>query len=137
MARANLSALLGGEGEPKADAPTIPVETVQLPVTSAVTRGSEQLRKTARLATAESPAAPAGGHDDAPYLRLVRKETRVREDQYEALTVNARRLTRAKSPGGERITENTLIRVAIDLLLNQAEKLAGSDETRLRESVGL
>ncbi len=35
----------------------------------------------------------------------------------------------------ERITENTLIRVAIDLLLAHADELRGSTEDELRESV--
>lgn len=83
------------------------------------------------------PAAldhPAG----APlYLQLHRKETRLREDQVDGLSVLARKLHRAKSGPGERITDNTLIRVAVDLLLSRADQLHGADESALRKSVGL
>ena len=70
------------------------------------------------------------------YLTLIRKETRLREDQLEKLTVLTRKLNRQRR-GGERITENTLIRVAIDLLLEQSEELKGSTESELREALGL
>jgi hypothetical protein len=66
-----------------------------------------------------------------------RKETRLREDQYGRLTAASRRLNKLRRSRGERITENTLIRVAIDLLLNEEAKLAGVDEAELRQSVGL
>ena len=71
------------------------------------------------------------------YLRYQRKETRLREEQQNGLTLLARRLSRAKESGGERITENTLIRVAVDLLLARSAELAGSDETALRNSLDL
>jgi hypothetical protein len=70
------------------------------------------------------------------YLTLIRKETRLREDQLEKLTVLTRKLNRQRR-GGERITENTLIRVALDLLLNQANELSGTTEVELREALGL
>jgi hypothetical protein len=128
MARANLSALLNKEEESTDDAPI----SVAEPVRPAAAQADEK-HKAPERPVAMKPAALAG----APFLRLARKETRLREDQYQALTQNARRLTRAKTPGRERITENTLIRVAIDLLLSQADKLSGSDEAELRKSVGL
>ncbi|NEP00557.1 MAG: hypothetical protein F6K58_18165 [Symploca sp. SIO2E9] len=65
---------------------------------------------------------------------MVRKETRLREDQLEQLTAVTRKLNRRKR-GGERITENTLIRVAVDLLLSQSEQLSGATEAQLRESL--
>jgi len=72
---------------------------------------------------------------DATYLGFVRKDVRLREDQLEALTVQARRLNRAKRNTGIRITENTLIRIAIDLLLDRVEKASGDDEAALLRSV--
>lgn len=71
----------------------------------------------------------------AKFLRLERKETRVREDQYSALSNLARTLMRDRVARRERITENTLIRVAIDLLLAHRDQLRGSDEDELRRSV--
>lgn len=68
------------------------------------------------------------------YLQLVRKEARLRNDQLDELTLLARELNRQKE-GGERITENTLIRVAVDLLLEKKGQLAGEDEDKLRESL--
>lgn len=80
--------------------------------------------------------APAPVASEPLYLRLVRKETRLREEQYETLTEYARKLNRAKAPGaGERITENTLIRIAIDLLIPHLGEMSGDDEAQLRESV--
>ena len=66
-----------------------------------------------------------------------RKETRLRKDQYGRLTAASRRLNKLRRGRGERITENALIRVAIDILLNEEAQLAGVDETALRQSVGL
>jgi hypothetical protein len=66
-------------------------------------------------------ASPPGERPLPPYLTYVRKECRLRPDQLDALTALARRLNRERKGKGERITENTLIRWAVDLLL---EKLA-------------
>lgn len=81
----------------------------------------------------DQPAPPT----TAAYLALQRKETRLREGQVDALTAAARELNRSKTVGGERITENTLIRVAVDLLLSKASRLKGSSEAEIRKSVGL
>ncbi len=54
-----------------------------------------------------------------PYLTYVRKECRLRPDQLDALTALARRLNRERKGKGERITENTLIRWAVDKLLQE------------------
>lgn len=78
----------------------------------------------------------------ARYDQLERKETRLREDQVDELNRLARNLAkqarRRRAPGdkAERITDNTLIRVAVDLLLAQSERLTGTTETELRDSVG-
>jgi len=71
----------------------------------------------------------------AKFAQLTRKETRVREDQYAQLTSLARSLMRRRVSRRERITENTLIRVAIDLLFAYQGELRGSDEDELRRSV--
>ena len=62
------------------------------------------------------------------YLTLVRKEARLREDQLDNLTRLTRALNRKRRGAGERITENTLIRVAVDLLLNKSDELKGFTE---------
>jgi len=71
----------------------------------------------------EAPAAqgPDPERPLPPYLTYVRKECRLRPDQLDALTALARRLNRARKGRGERITENTLIRFALDRLLSDPE----------------
>ena len=71
------------------------------------------------------------------YLTLVRKEARLRSDQLDNLTSLTRSLNRKRKGTGERITENTLIRVAVDLLLNKSDELKGSTEQEIKKSVGL
>jgi len=71
------------------------------------------------------------------YDEYERKETRLRDDQYGRLTTASRRLNKHRKGRGERITENTLIRVAIDLLLDREGQLQGISESELRKSVGL
>ncbi|WP_038059339.1 hypothetical protein [Thermus amyloliquefaciens] len=69
----------------------------------------------------EAKPAPAEAPKERPtpkYLTYVRKECRLRPDQLDALTALARKLNRERK-GGERITENTLIRWAVDLLLEK------------------
>jgi len=72
-----------------------------------------------------------------PYGQLERKEARLRPDQFNRLSSITRTLNRARAGKGERITENTLIRVAIDLLLQRETELDGDTEAALRQSVGL
>jgi hypothetical protein len=72
----------------------------------------------------EAPPAQAspegrGERPLPPYLTYVRKECRLRPDQLDALTALARRLNRERKGKGERITENTLIRWAVDRLLQE------------------
>lgn len=72
------------------------------------------------------------------YLKLERKEARLRQDQIDALTDLTRKLNRKKQgKSSERLTDNTLIRVAIDLLLSKADLLEGTTEEELRSSFNL
>lgn len=71
------------------------------------------------------------------YLTLERKEARLRQNQIDALTDLTRSLNRKRSKKGERLTDNTLIRVAVDLLLSKASQIQGDTEEELRKSVGL
>ena len=72
-----------------------------------------------------------------PYLRFERKEARLRTDQLTDLTLRARQLNKTKNTDADRITDNTLIRIAVDLLLSQSDALAGGDEATLRKSLGI
>lgn len=132
MARADLSAMLGKLDEPVATVP------------AATPAASESSSQTIERLPAKRPSRAVAPRRDSPptptvsgYRSYERKEARLRPDQYARLTEESRRLNRAKKPGGERITENTLIRIAIDLLLERSENLAGASESELRKSVGL
>ena len=140
MARTNLGQLLGNVGE---NAPTVAPETERprsaeqgepaISMGAAETaqpssRVAPRIGKTSINSTPEDQATPA-------YLRFVRKETRLREDQQNQLTLHARRLNRAKKSQGTRITENSLIRVAVDLFLAQIDRAAGDDEDAIRKSM--
>jgi len=83
---------------------------------------------------ARTPASPPGL---PKYLRLERKELLIWPDQVTNLSVLARVLNRNRRRAGERITTNTLIRVAVALLLSRAQDLAGTTEEELRRSLGL
>jgi len=69
------------------------------------------------------------------WQRLERKELRLRADQLDELARIRRALNRQRGGEGERITENTLIRVAVDVLLGRAGRLRGTTEDELRKSV--
>lgn len=126
MARANLSALLGNVETP-APAVTDPGTGPSADASMAAAPRTRPARPRPESAQVEESAAL--------YLRLVRKEARLREEQYAALTQHARRLSRARRGQGARITENTLIRIAVDLMLDQIDRAVGIDEYELRESL--
>lgn len=85
----------------------------------------------ARVAAETQPALPP-----APmFAGLARKDARIRDDQVTALAALADVVMRRRRFKAERIAENMLIRVAIDLLLAHAERLRGSTEDELRNSV--
>jgi hypothetical protein len=99
------------------------------------------------------PSSPAQGSADggtaAPelarserarpkYLALQRKEARLRGEQVDALASLARRMNRGKvERGGERITENTLIRVAVDWLLSRDTPVGASSEEEIKRDLGV
>ncbi|MEL6439141.1 MAG: hypothetical protein AAFQ80_07820 [Cyanobacteria bacterium J06621_8] len=70
------------------------------------------------------------------YQTFERKEARLRPDQIDQLTALERTLNRQrKGRSKERITSNTLIRIAVDLLLSRSNLLQGSTEAELSKSV--
>ena len=87
------------------------------------------------------PAREAQTDSKAPvrphYSQLVRKELRVFQDQAVDLKILTMTINANKSGAGERITDNTLVRVAIDLLLERRNELAGTTEAELRGSLNL
>lgn len=94
--------------------------------------------RTTKVSDSKSTEVSDSQTDELPkYLKLVRKEARLREDQLDSLTSLTRSLNRKRKGSGERITENTLIRIAVDLLMNQSDELKGTTEQELRKSVSL
>lgn len=138
MARQSLGALLGNVDDSSAGASA---EASAAPGTAPALEGSLTFASTQRVLVSKSQprtraSEPVASPSGLPaYLRLVRKETRLREDQQNELTRHARRLNRAKGTGVARVTDNTLIRVAVDLLLARIERAVGDDEAAILESL--
>lgn len=136
MVRANLGALLGNLDD-AAVAPELAAAPEALPEKPVQASPPESRESSTLVPPRPAPklrtAAPPTGA--AAYLGFVRKETRLREDQQNRLTLEARRLNRAKTTGAARITDNTLIRVAVDLLLERIGDAHGDDEPSILESL--
>lgn len=134
---------------PDDETPSAPVEVAAVPKS-----GTDRVRETVsaeapRSVGAEPRAAEVskvrtdrvddaeeGAAEDPLYLRLTRKEVRFRDEQMEGLHRVARRLSKARrGMKGDRITDNTLVRVAVELLLQHGDDLAGHDEASLLESL--
>jgi hypothetical protein len=131
MARADLSSMLGKLESAEAT-PAAPPKAATRPIAQPAAPKPARKREQKSVKSAPRSTQPK---ESPLFSSLERKEARLREDQYTSLTAHARRLNRAKGTGGERITENTLIRVAIDLLLSQVDKLEGATERELTDSV--
>jgi hypothetical protein len=94
-------------------------------------------RRSQARPSAPPPRTPAPSPGLPKYLRLERKELLIWPDQITNLSILARVLNRNRGGAGERITTNTLIRVAAALLLSRSQDLAGTTEEELRRSLGL
>jgi hypothetical protein len=127
----------------KLDVATLLNDQLHEPDTASTSEAPET--GTANLPESRTPAVPTSGdalggplhahevqstEQQVPkYLRLDRKDTRLRTDQLDELGRLARRLQRARPQGsGERITENTLIRVGVDLVLALSDCLDGAGD---------
>lgn len=92
---------------------------------------------------AQTHGVPQSQSSGVPkYLQFVRREARMHSGQVSELANLTRALNEARRGGGrsgvgERITDNTLVRVAVDLLLQDPQRLRGTTEEELRASVGL
>ena len=106
-------------------AEVIPAAVVELPTKETDTATPTESRK---------PAVPIV---DRPfYATLDRREARIYPDQSDRVDDIVTRLNRQRRGRGERITANTLIRVALDLLLEREADLAGVTEDDLLAAVG-
>jgi hypothetical protein len=147
MPRTNLASLLDGASTAQAPDPTSlrpAVASDGPPPAGRPQRDAHHERRGSEGADAnprgDDDRVDAGGEGGGTtalprYLQMERKELRLRLDQADELGRLTRRLNRARAKSGERITDNTLIRVAIDLLLQRSDGLAGATEDELRKSL--
>lgn len=135
MPRTSMEDLLGGDPEPAP--PVFPQRPTAEPEPEPAQNEPEPAEAVEPAAApAKKPRRPAKRRPGVKAQRLDRKEAQLRPDQLDDLTAVARRLNRARGAGHpERLTENTLIRIGVDLLLAAADDLAGATEDELRESV--
>ncbi|GLZ43505.1 hypothetical protein [Actinokineospora sp. NBRC 105648] len=85
---------------------------------------------------APTAGRPRAGSEDQPrYQQMIRGESRLRPDQVTDLAALRREVARNRRNNGERITDNTLLRLAVDLLIANAHKLVGDTEDELRVSL--
>ncbi len=122
---------------PKAPEPVVSAVREEFAETSPATDLAES--RSARVSKSRTSEVRETAHAERSeplYLRLTRKDVRFRDEQLGALHALARRLSKARRGAkGERITDNTLVRVAVDLLLQHADELSGADEAALLESL--
>ncbi|WP_086560136.1 hypothetical protein [Streptomyces africanus] len=74
--------------------------------------------------------------DDTPrYLTFVRTEARLTPEQVAAIAALRRRVAANRQDKAERITDNTLLRLAVDLLLANADRIKGDTEAEMRRAL--
>jgi hypothetical protein len=136
MPRQSVADLLGEVDQAPVVLPPRPAPAETAP---AAAREKPEPRRPApqRVARAPRDAGTTGVTESQipKWQRLERKELRLRADQLDELARIRRTLNRQRGGEGERITENTLIRVAVDVLLGRAGRLRGTTEDELRKSV--
>ncbi len=144
MARPQLSSLLEPRGNEEdtvkvGEAPTAILEAQPArPTEPPMPAAQAVVERPKREARAKAPKVQKAPIESVPpYLRYERKEARLRTDQLTDLTLRARQLNKTKDTDSDRITDNTLIRIAVDLLLSRADELTGGDEAALRKSLGI
>lgn len=136
MPRQSVADLLGEVDQAPAVLPPRPAPAEAAPA-AAVEKPEPRRPAPRRVARGPGDAGTAGVTESQvpKWQRLERKELRLRADQLDELARIRRTLNRQRGGEGERITENTLIRVAVDMLLGHAGKLRGTTEDELRKSV--
>ena len=136
MPRQSVADLLSEADQAPAVLPPRPAPAEAAPA-AAAEKSAPRRPAPRRVARAPRDAGIAGVTESQTpkWQRLERKELRLRADQLDELARIRRTLNRQRGGEGERITENTLIRVAVDMLLGRAGKLRGTTEGELRKSV--
>ena len=136
MPRQSVADLLGEVNQAPTVLPPRPAPAEAAPA-AAAEKPAPRRPAPRRVARGPRDAGTAGVTESQipKWQRLERKELRLRADQLDELARIRRTLNRQRGGEGERITENTLIRVAVDMLLGRAGKLRGTTEDELRKSV--
>lgn len=133
--RRTLAGLNSGPAEvPEMPAPPLPKVPAHGPPDSRPVQAAQSLHRE----VPDSRTSEAGSPELPKYLQLERKDVLLWPRQLHELTVLRRVLNRRRGRGvGERITENTLVRVAVDYLIAHAGELQGTTEDELRNSLGI
>jgi hypothetical protein len=136
MPRQSVADLLGEVDQAPAVLPPRPAPAEAAPA-AAAEKPEPRRPAPRRVARGRRDAGTAGVTESQTpkWQSLERKELRLRADQLDELARIRRTLNRQRGGEGERITENTLIRVAVDVLLGRAGRLRGTTEDELRKSV--
>lgn len=101
-------------------------------------RTTDTESQTPALTDSQTPVVPesVSGQEKGPKWRgLERKEARLHGDQILDLALLRREISAQRRNRSEIITDNTLIRIAVDLLLAHKDRLRGDTEDELRRSV--
>jgi len=140
--RGSLAGLMPEQGEaPPMPAPPHQAADREAPAAAAAVASADRRarapRGTPEVRTPDVPTSEVRTPGLPKYKRLERKDVLLWPDQLGELSVMRRMLNRRRGGEGERITENTLIRVAVALLLSRSADLTGTTEDGLRKSLGL
>lgn len=123
-------------------ADTVAIEPVKEPA-SVAPRPKAREESAIRSTPPVRPAEPAAGvvvpvGPNAEWIHQEAKTIRFYPGQFPWLTQIRKELNDKRAARGKRITESTLVRIAVDLLAqDHADKLHGITENELRASVGL
>jgi hypothetical protein len=93
-----------------------------------------------RTSTTKAPPAPVrrgrhGSEGEPKHKQLMRRDMGLWPDQVADLLALRDQVNHARTQRDERITDATLVRIAVDLLGEFREHLAGNTEDELRDSV--
>lgn len=135
LIKANRSQPVGREEDIKSASASKQSPNVSMADASQASEAQKTHSVTTKVTDSVTPVVPK-------YLQLQRREARIHIDQADALTMVARRLNAERrmpngSTVGERITDNTLIRVAIDMLLQHENEIRGVSEEEIARGLGL
>lgn len=142
MARRDFGSMLGNmeaqAAKQAAETPVAPAPTAPGPAAQAAPKPRKTQKATpAKKPATQEPAATKELAGGVGYDKLEAKAARIHERQVTALADLARRLNKQRAGEGHRITENTLIRLGIDLLLERSDELTGTTEAELAASLKL